>query len=341
MTEYSTEEYHGYEINIYYDESPENPRDWDNVATFVCEHRRHTMGDEHDVESVANELFDKYVSSADVIKYFKEHRNNVRPVKNEDGEFYTYDVKRYDGSTYTEYIAVSGDDNMAQEMADDFGVGEKLRLIEQSGKVVIQTISMYEHSGCSVWLGGTAGHPDAQWDCGTLGFAYVEYETAEKEGATVPGPNGKYNGYDDWKAWANAIMQGEMKVYNDYVSGEVYGYNIENGDDDFEDSCWGFYGDEGRKQILEDCKAIIDSHIEGVAKKREFDIKLLAVHLDGMIGRMFAEYKFIYRVGTDMFGQGILQKAPIVKGVVKDFGDTKMADLSSEMLGKIVATIQV
>ena len=61
------------------------------------------------------------------------------------------------------------------------------------------------------------------------------------------------------------MMQGEMEVYNDYVSGEVYGYNIENGDDGFEDSCWGFYGDDGLKQILEECKAIIDSHVKCVA----------------------------------------------------------------------------
>ena len=45
-----TEEYRGYNINIYYDEDPESPRIWGNVATFVCEHRHYNLGDEHDIE---------------------------------------------------------------------------------------------------------------------------------------------------------------------------------------------------------------------------------------------------------------------------------------------------
>lgn len=37
------EEYRGCTINVYYDETPEDPRTWDNVATFVCEHRRYSL----------------------------------------------------------------------------------------------------------------------------------------------------------------------------------------------------------------------------------------------------------------------------------------------------------
>lgn len=44
------EEYRGCTINVYYDETPEDPRTWDNVATFVCEHRRYNLGDEQDIE---------------------------------------------------------------------------------------------------------------------------------------------------------------------------------------------------------------------------------------------------------------------------------------------------
>lgn len=33
-------------VNIFYDTSPENPRDWDNMGIMICSHRRYTLGDE-------------------------------------------------------------------------------------------------------------------------------------------------------------------------------------------------------------------------------------------------------------------------------------------------------
>jgi hypothetical protein len=33
------------------DEQPESPRDWDNLGTMVCFHRRYNLGDEHDYNS--------------------------------------------------------------------------------------------------------------------------------------------------------------------------------------------------------------------------------------------------------------------------------------------------
>lgn len=63
MEIYQTEKYRGYEINIYYDESADSPREWDNVATFVCEHHRYNLGDVQNIEGVIQELLYKYVSS--------------------------------------------------------------------------------------------------------------------------------------------------------------------------------------------------------------------------------------------------------------------------------------
>jgi len=32
---------------IFPDDTPENPRDWDNLGTMICWHRRYTLGDKH------------------------------------------------------------------------------------------------------------------------------------------------------------------------------------------------------------------------------------------------------------------------------------------------------
>lgn len=37
-----------YEIEIFVDESPESPREWDNLGTMVCFHKRYDLGDKHD-----------------------------------------------------------------------------------------------------------------------------------------------------------------------------------------------------------------------------------------------------------------------------------------------------
>ena len=36
-----------YEIEIIQDSSPESPREWDNLGTMVCQHRRYNLGDKH------------------------------------------------------------------------------------------------------------------------------------------------------------------------------------------------------------------------------------------------------------------------------------------------------
>lgn len=43
-----TIDYKGYEIQIVPDEDPEDPRQWDNLGTMVCFHKRYQLGDKHD-----------------------------------------------------------------------------------------------------------------------------------------------------------------------------------------------------------------------------------------------------------------------------------------------------
>jgi hypothetical protein len=40
-----------YELKVVQDESPESPRDWDNVTTIVCFHKRYDLGDKQDYKS--------------------------------------------------------------------------------------------------------------------------------------------------------------------------------------------------------------------------------------------------------------------------------------------------
>lgn len=44
-------EYRGYTIRIEQDTDPLDPREWDNLGTMVCWHRRYNLGDEHDFDT--------------------------------------------------------------------------------------------------------------------------------------------------------------------------------------------------------------------------------------------------------------------------------------------------
>ena len=39
-----------YQIDIFLDDDPEDPRSWDNLGTMVCFHRRYNLGDKHDFD---------------------------------------------------------------------------------------------------------------------------------------------------------------------------------------------------------------------------------------------------------------------------------------------------
>jgi hypothetical protein len=41
------EKYRGYDIKIEQDKFPESPRDWENLGTMICFHRRYNLGDKH------------------------------------------------------------------------------------------------------------------------------------------------------------------------------------------------------------------------------------------------------------------------------------------------------
>lgn len=108
----------------------------------------------------------------------------------------------------------------------------------------------YIHSGVSLSL-GRSGYPfNCPWDTSYKGFVLVK----------------RCKGWTYTRKKAEELAQSEVEEWNTYLSGDVYGYNSEVG------GCWGFYGDEGRKQMIEDAKGEIDYEIE---KKRESHFKQL------------------------------------------------------------------
>jgi hypothetical protein len=120
--------------------------------------------------------------------------------------------------------------------------------IEADNKnAIILPVRMYDHSGIA--LSTSYEYPfNCQWDSGQVGFIFVPLETVRKE----------YGVKRVTKALRQKMatyLQGEVRVYSEYVSGDVWGYRIyKNGEE--VDSCWGFFGDGAESAA----KEVIDSY---------------------------------------------------------------------------------
>lgn len=346
MTLCEKEEYRGMTINVYYDEAPSDPREWDNVSTFVCNYRNYRLGDEHDCEAVVNELFDRYVTNEKVLEYFiKTYEPQLVHVENDDytNKYYEYFVT-IGGKRQIQRVVAGSDyseGEIAGFIAEEFSVIERIKLIEDTGEVVILPISVYDHSGITIWLGAKWSHPDASWDCSSIGFAYVEKSTAEKEGMLDPGEKYKH----DWKEWAYAMMEGEMETYDQFVRGEVYGYMIEdeNGEEATDRDlcgCWGFFGDDGKKEMLSEAKANIDSYLERKHNTRQQNMKMLVKNISVISSLQFADGNYIYRIAKDTFGFDYIERAKINKSVVCGYAEIGFSSLDDEILEDMVHAIK-
>lgn len=88
----------------------------------------------------------------------------------------------------------------------------------------------YIHGGVALSVGGH-NFPDARWDVSTTGFALVKRE------------KGVYT-----RELALKSAKSIVEMWNEYLSGDFYGYEIygidADGEETFVDSCWGYYGQE-------------------------------------------------------------------------------------------------
>ena len=82
----------------------------------------------------------------------------------------------------------------------------------------------------------------------------------------------------EWPAKAYEILKADVETYDQFLTGEVYGYQTFEMDDDLgwvegDDSCWGFFGNDiltnGITEYVSGLKAAIESgaYETGTAKE--------------------------------------------------------------------------
>lgn len=106
-------------------------------------------------------------------------------------------------------------------------------IIKNESPAVILPLYLYDHSGITI----STSPFGCKWDSGQIGFIFVSKEKLKKE------LNVKRITKQIIER-AEKCLLSEVKTYDQYLTGEVYGYKVidENGNE--EDSCWGYYGED-------------------------------------------------------------------------------------------------
>ena len=138
-------------------------------------------------------------------------------------------------------------------------------LRKECGAEIILPLYLYDHSGITMSCSRTYPYNDV-WDAGQVGFIYMTKEQIIKE-LGRPKPTEK-NPHAFGKIkhimkcdreHALKYLEGEVQTYDDYLTGNVVGFEVEDDDGEVVESCWGFYGDEGREEAMSEAKAIVDT----------------------------------------------------------------------------------
>ena len=157
-----------YKLEIFDDLNPCSPREFDNLGTMVCFHRRYNLGDETELKS------------------------------------------------------------------SDFSSWEELEnyLYKEEDALIAIPVFMYDHSG--LWI-NTTGF-SCPWDSGQVGYIYVSKEKVRREYSCKRISK-------KLKEMIREMLCSEVDLYNDYLSGNVYGFTLTDKENAEEiDSSCGFYG---------------------------------------------------------------------------------------------------
>lgn len=135
-------------------------------------------------------------------------------------------------------------------LAEQFGVEqdaiEKKGLLQAlESEVCILPVWMYDHSGISLYCAEKPEYPyNDPFDAGQVGYAYLTKQDAVQTlGASE----------ENWKQRAEQYLKTSVKIYNAYITGEVYGFTLYAGSPPREiDSCLGFYGQDMEKNGIVD-----------------------------------------------------------------------------------------
>lgn len=228
-------DYKGYQINIHYDSDPMNPvEEFDQLGTMVCFHRRYTLGHKHNYRDPKAMLYELAIEADPTVEGRTEYW--------ESGMGW---ASLINGLEIDKALELAG-----SNIKDIIN-----KAIEKH--YIILPLYLYDHSGITI----STGPFSCPWDSGQIGYIYITKEKAKKEYSW------KYMNKSRIKKIIG-YLESQVETYDQYLTGDVYGYIISNEDNNHIDSCWGFFGHDYKENgLLEMAENAIDCEL-----RREYEV---------------------------------------------------------------------
>jgi len=138
--------------------------------------------------------------------------------------------KKYSGGEIVDYLRSHDATEPVEDLDDD--------------RFFFAPIGAYVHSGITVWLGSMQSlstHGSCRWDSGTIGYIYCTSDKVRDEfDAHYPDDSSS-----ERLARVEGLFEGEIRMLDSELQGDVYRYTIRDENGAVVDSCGGFVGDEG------------------------------------------------------------------------------------------------
>ncbi len=109
---------------------------------------------------------------------------------------------------------------------------EEANKVENHKDNISLPLYLYDHSGITMRTSPFS----CKWDSGKVGFIYISRKDARKMLGCKKLTKKRVETVID-------ILESEVEVYDNYLCGDVYTYEIIDKDGEIIDSCCGFYGD--------------------------------------------------------------------------------------------------
>lgn len=217
-------------VTIKTDTDPSNPRDDDNAGVMFCQHRRYNLGDtdaeDAFVEEEGREVDGRWMNTDQIdhalacLEEIQQDFVSLRDAAEDESEFADLDALRAFGTWDNAAIQA-----VIEDLEDESEITE--RRVLRSNVAIALPLSLYDHSGITIYHGS----PRQPWDSGIVGVHYMTRDVLDRE-------------FGGDEAKARACMEAELHTYDQYLRGNVWGFEIEDRAGRPIDSCWGFIGDE-------------------------------------------------------------------------------------------------
>jgi len=237
--EHTREERDGLTIRIVADSDSFNPRtDYDHFGKMICFHSRYTLGDEHDFK----EPQDFFLSLIDEERFDR--------------------FKNWNWLQYHAMVPSKLTLDQALTKADAAESDWIHARIEESA--LLLPLFLYDHSGITMSTGAFS----CPWDSGQVGWIYATHDDIRREYSRKRLSKKTLDR-------ARTLLEGEVEEYDNYLTGNVWGFIVEDEDGDNLDSCWGFNGEP--EYCLSEARRSAAWHAKDIAKTRAEEQEAAAI----------------------------------------------------------------